>query len=91
MPLMYPLVPTLASSLNLNPVALYTCVFFGGLATACSPFSTGGAITIASCPDNKVKDELSNKMIIWALIIPVITIIAAEVGLFNFFTVPGLK
>ncbi|MCR4673026.1 MAG: hypothetical protein K5637_07300 [Lachnospiraceae bacterium] len=87
MPLMYPMVPTLAASLSLNPVALYTCIFFGGLSTACSPFSTGGAITIAACPDNEVKDSLGNKMIIVALIVPVITFIAAEIGLFNFFHV----
>ena len=92
MPLMYPMVPTLvaafaAQGVTLNPVALYTCIFFGGLSTACSPFSTGGALTIASCADNKVKEELSNKMIIVALVVPAITIVAAELGLFNFFTV----
>ena len=92
MPLMYPMVPGLvaafaAKGVAINPVALYTCIFFGGLSTACSPFSTGGALTIASCPDNQVKEELSNKMIVVALIVPVITIIAAELGLFNFFTV----
>lgn len=92
MPLMYPMVPTLVAAfaeqgVTLNAVALYTCIFFGGLATACSPFSTGGALCIASCPDNKVKEELSNKMIVVALVVPAITIIAAEIGLFNFFTV----
>lgn len=87
MPLMYPLVPALAAATGLNPVALYTCVFFGGLSTACSPFSTGGAICIAACPDNQVKEELSNKMIFAALVVPVLTFIAAEIGLFNFFHV----
>ncbi|MBQ7859557.1 MAG: hypothetical protein IJ347_05450 [Faecalibacterium sp.] len=85
MPLMYPLVPALAAATGLNPVALYTCVFFGGLSTSCSPFSTGGAICIAACPDNQVKEELSNKMIFAALVVPVLTFIAAEIGLFNFF------
>ena len=87
MPLMYPLVPGLVAGLGLNPVTLYTCIFFGGLATACSPFSTGGAVCIAGCPDNAVKEELSSKMIFAALIVPAITIIAALLGLFNFFTV----
>ena len=92
MPLMYPMVPGLvaafaAQGVTLNPVALYTCIFFGGLSTACSPFSTGGALTIASCPDNQVKEELSNKMIVVALIVPCITIVAAEIGLFNFFSI----
>ncbi len=85
MPLMYPMVPALASSLALNPIMLYTCIFFGGLATACSPFSTGGAVCIAANPYEDQKEVLSNKMIIVALIVPVITIVAATVGLFSFF------
>lgn len=87
MPLMYPMVPALASGLGLNPIALYTCIFFGGLATACSPFSTGGAVCIAANPYKDQKELLSNKMIIVALVIPVLTIILAEVGLFNLFQV----
>ena len=87
MPLMYPLVPTLAATMGLNPVMLYTCIFFGGLSTACSPFSTGGAITIAACPDNAIKEKLSNTMIVAALVIPLITMIAATIGLFGFFSV----
>ena len=85
MPLMYPMVPALASGLGLNPIALYTCNFFGGLATSCSPFSTGGAVCIAANPYEDQKELLSNKMIIIALIIPLITIVAAEAGLFNIF------
>ena len=63
MPLMYPMVPALASGLGLNPIALYTCIFFGGLATACSPFSTGGAIFMSNCQDEKVR----GKLITWQL------------------------
>lgn len=85
MPLMYPMVPALAASLSLNPIALYTCIFFGGLATACSPFSTGGAVCIAANPYEDQKELLSNKMIVVALIVPVITIIAATLGLFGLF------
>lgn len=85
MPLMYPMVPALAASLSLNPITLYTCIFFGGLATACSPFSTGGAVCIAANPYEDQKELLSNKMIIAALVCPVVTIIAAELGLFSLF------
>ncbi|MBE6015091.1 MAG: hypothetical protein E7241_06970 [Lachnospiraceae bacterium] len=87
MPLMYPLVPGLAASLSLNPVMLYACIFFGGLSTAVSPFSTGGALTIASCSDNEVKEQLTNKMIIVALVCPLITMVIATIGLFGFFSV----
>ena len=83
MPLMYPMVPALAASLSLNPVTLYTCIFFGGLATACSPFSTGGAVCIAANPYEDQKELLSNKMITAALVVPAITIVATLVGLFS--------
>ena len=85
MPLMYPMVPALSASLALNPIMLYTCIFFGGLATSCSPFSTGGAVCIAANPYEDQKELLSNKMIICAFVIPIITIIAASVGLFSIF------
>ena len=85
MPLMYPMVPALAAGLSLNPIMLYTCIFFGGLATSCSPFSTGGAVCIAANPYEDQKEMLPNKMIVCALVIPVITIIAATLGLFSIF------
>ena len=85
MPLMYPMVPALASGLSLNPIMLYTCIFFGGLATSCSPFSTGGAVCIAANPYEDQKEMLPNKMIVCALVIPVITIVAATLGLFSIF------
>lgn len=86
MPLMYPLVPHLAESMGLDPVALYTCIFFGGLSTAVSPFSTGGALTIAGCPDPKIKEALASKMIGCALAIPLLVVAAAQLGLFSLFS-----
>jgi di/tricarboxylate transporter len=85
MPLMYPMVPALAESFGFNPIMLYTCVFFGGLATSCSPFSTGGAITIAGNPYEDQKEAMPNKMIVAAIICPIITVIVCAVGLFNLF------
>lgn len=85
MPLMYPMVPALAAGLSLNPIMLYTCIFFGGLATSCSPFSTGGAVCIAANPYEDQKEMLPNKMIVCALVIPAITIVAATLGLFSIF------
>lgn len=86
MPLMYPLVPGLAASLGLNPVMLFSCIFIGGLSTACSPFSTGGAITIAACADKDVKENiLPNRMIVVAVVMPLILAVVATFGLFNIF------
>ena len=62
-PLLYPMVEGLAANLGLNPVMLFSCIFIGAMSSSVSPFSTGGAMTIAGCPDMKVKDQLSTWMI----------------------------
>ncbi len=85
-PLMYPLVPVLAETLGLNPVMMFSCIFIGAMSSALSPFSTGGALVIAGCPDPKVKEQLTQWMIpVSAVAIPVISIIMATIGLFSFF------
>jgi hypothetical protein len=59
---------------------LYTCIFFGGLATACSPSPPEAPCASPPTPYEDQKELLSNKMIVAALVCPVITIIAAEHG-----------
>ncbi|MDR2909664.1 MAG: hypothetical protein LBU86_07260 [Oscillospiraceae bacterium] len=86
-PLMYPLVPALAESMGLNPVMLFSCVFIGAMSSALSPFSTGGSMVIAGCPDAETKDYLSKWMIVVSIAIPVVCMILASVGLFSFFSV----
>ncbi|MBT9775491.1 hypothetical protein GPL15_03075 [Clostridium sp. MCC353] len=84
-PLLYPMVEGLAANLGLNPVMLFSCIFVGAMSSSVSPFSTGGAMTIAGCPDPKVKEQLSNWMIPVAVIIPVACAVLASIGLFGFF------
>lgn len=84
-PLLYPMVEGLAANLGLNPVMLFSCIFIGAMSSSVSPFSTGGAMTIAGCPDMKVKDQLSTWMIPVAIIIPISVAIVATLGLFGFF------
>ena len=84
-PLLYPMVEGLATNLGLNPVMLFSCIFVGAMSSSVSPFSTGGAMTIAGCPDPKVKEQLSNWMIPVAVIIPIMCAVIASIGLFGFF------
>lgn len=84
-PLLYPMVEGLAANLGLNPVMLFSCIFIGAMSSSVSPFLTGGAMTIAGCPDMKVKDQLSTWMIPVAIIIPISVAIVATLGLFGFF------
>ena len=87
-PLMYPLVPVLATSLSLNPVMLFSCIFIGAMASSLSPFSTGGAMVISGCPDPKIKEQLTTWMIpVSAVVVPAICIVLATVGLFGLFSV----
>lgn len=87
-PLMYPLVPVLATSLSLNPVMLFSCIFIGAMASSLSPFSTGGAMVLSGCPDPKIKEQLTSWMIpVSAIVVPAICIVLATVGLFGLFSV----
>lgn len=90
MPLLYPLVPGLSGNLGINAVALYSCAYWSGLTTAMSPFSTGGAIVIASCPDDEVKESLPNGQIAGVIAIIAITLVWVFIGGFGFFNVAGL-
>jgi len=84
-PLLYPMVEGLAANMGLNPVMLFSCIFIGAMSSSVSPFSTGGAVTIAACADSKVKDQLSSWLIPVAIIIPISVAIFATLGLFGFF------
>ncbi|MBP1920454.1 SLC13 family permease [Youngiibacter multivorans] len=87
-PLMYPLVPVLATSLSLNPVMLFSCIFIGAMASSLSPFSTGGAMVISGCPDPKIKEQLTTWMIpVSAVVVPAVCVVLATVGLFGLFSV----
>jgi len=85
-PLMYPLVPMLAETMGLNPVMLFSCVFIGAMSSALSPFSTGGSMIIAGCPDADQKEYLSKYMIPVSVVIPVISAVLAVLGLFSLFS-----
>ncbi|MGI6424239.1 MAG: SLC13 family permease [Tepidanaerobacteraceae bacterium] len=87
-PLMYPMVPVLAEATSLNPVLMFSCIFIGAMSSALSPFSTGGSMIIAGCPDPDIKEQLTKLMIpISAIVIPVLTIIMATIGLFSLFSI----
>lgn len=82
-PLLYPIVESLSEQLNLNPVMLFSCIFVGAMSSSISPFSTGGAMTIAGCPYRKVKDMLTGRLIFAAVLIPLICALLAGLGLFG--------
>lgn len=82
-PLLYPIVENLSTQLSLNPIMLFSCIFVGAMSSSVSPFSTGGAMTIAGCPYRRVKDMLTNRLIFVAVLIPLACAAFAGLGLFG--------
>ena len=68
----YPMLGSLAipyaEAAGINPIPLLVAIAIGACATAISPFSTGGAMTIANCPDEKTADALFMQTIILAIL-----------------------
>lgn len=84
-PLLYPMVENLVNNMGFDPVMLFSCIFIGAMSSSVSPFSTGGAMTIAGCQDQEIKDQLTNWMIPVALVIPLLCSILASIGMFGLF------
>lgn len=57
-PMLAPIVPALVAGTGLRPVTLFIAILLGACYTALSPFSTGGAIFMSNCPDDKVRSKL---------------------------------
>ena len=82
-PLMFPLVPALAQSTGIPAGTLFACISAGTASSSISPFSTGGAMTIAGCPDNEVQDKLSKQLIPAAIFCPVVAAVLSVLGLMD--------
>jgi len=87
LPLLFPMVPALATATGLNVVALYTAAQIGALSTPISPFSTAGAQFVGLAPDDKLADSLVKQQFVLAIVMMVLTSIAALLGLCNIFRI----
>ena len=81
------MVPALATATGLNVVALYTAAQIGALSTPISPFSTAGAQFVGLAPDDKLADSLVKQQFVLAIVMMVLTSIAALLGLCNIFRI----
>ncbi len=82
--------PTLATiavpysqAAGISAIPLLVAIAVGASATAISPFSTGGAVAMANCPDQKIAEGLFVKQIILAIVGVVLAAILAFIGVFN--------
>lgn len=87
LPLLFPMVPALATATGLNVVALYAAAQIGALSTPISPFSTAGAQFVGLAPDDKLADSLVKQQFVLAIVMMVLTSIAALLGLCNIFRI----
>lgn len=67
-PMMAPMVVSLAAGTDLKPVTLFIAILLGACYTALSPFSTGGAIFMSNCPDDKVRGKLIGGQLMLAVL-----------------------
>lgn len=84
-PMLAPMVPTLVAGTSLKPVTLFIAILLGACYTALSPFSTGGAIFMSNCPDEKIRAKLIGGQLGLALLGMVVSAVLAIVGILAIF------
>ncbi|WP_417884488.1 SLC13 family permease [Vibrio rumoiensis] len=57
-PALFPIVPSIAANLALDPMMLFICIVVGAQATAISPFSSGGSLILGACPTEESRTTL---------------------------------
>ena len=82
-PLFIPMFPALSAATGIPVLALIAAVFAGTGATGMSPFSQGGAMAITGCKDEKVRESLWSKQIIFAAVFLCFYIVFGFCGFFT--------
>ena len=71
-PALFPLIPGIAASAGINPVALFACTVLGAQSSAISPFSSGGSLILGSCGNEEERNTLFNRLLMVAVPISVL-------------------
>lgn len=88
-PLLFPIVLPIAQKTGINPGSLFICMTAGSMLSSLSPFSTGGSMMIAGCPDTKTQDFLSNFLILLGIGSMVIGGVLGALGFFDLMVLGG--
>lgn len=75
MPTLYPIVQGVAEATGLAPTTLFSIITISGSFVGISPFSSGGALTLAGVTDEETRDKLFKQL----LIIPFVSLVLAIV------------
>ncbi len=65
-PALFPIVPTLATSLSLDPMVLFIAIVVGAQATSISPFSSGGSLMLGACANDEARTSLFPRLLLVA-------------------------
>ena len=57
-PALFPIVPSIVAATGINPMILFTCIVIGAQATAISPFSSGGSMSLGACANEEDRTGL---------------------------------
>ncbi|MCR5229829.1 MAG: hypothetical protein K6D03_06855 [Solobacterium sp.] len=82
-PLFIPMFPAISAATGISVVTLTAAVFAGSGATGMSPFSQGGAMAVTGCKDEKLRESLWSKQLLFAFIYLAFNIVVALLGVYT--------
>ncbi|MGI6168804.1 MAG: SLC13 family permease [Christensenellales bacterium] len=84
-PLMFPLISTIAQATGADPLGMVIGLTAGSVVSSLTPFTTGGALVIAGCPDAEAQESLSTSLIWLSVIALIVTAIVSLTGFLSIF------
>ncbi|MCC8059813.1 MAG: hypothetical protein LIO81_03090 [Clostridiales bacterium] len=84
-PMLAPMVGPAVAGTAIKPVTMFIGILLGACYTALSPFSTGGAIFMSNCQDEKVRGKLIGWQLGLAALGLVVSAILAAIGILGIF------
>nr|WP_300306404.1 SLC13 family permease [Halomonas sp.] len=80
-PALFPVVPSIANALSIDPMVIFVCIVVGAQATAISPFSSGGSLILSSAPSDKGHTQVFNGLLFRAAPLGFIAAVLFNLGL----------
>ncbi|HIZ49912.1 MAG TPA: SLC13 family permease [Candidatus Pseudomonas excrementavium] len=84
-PALFPIVPSIAGNLGLDPMIIFICIVAGAQATSISPFSSGGSLMLGACPNEEARSGLFSQLLFRAAPIGIVAALIFSIVLTIFF------
>ena len=66
-PALFPLIPSLSTSLGIHPAILFVCTVLGAQSSAISPFSSGGSLILGGCSREEERTGMFHRLLFVAV------------------------